>query len=400
VFWSCRCVGLSIWLAYTNPDSASGTAVMLEVVTILGKLRGAGWRPVRSIVVGSWDAEEYNMVGSTEFVEDNIDDLRRDGVAYLNVDVGVSGPNFGASASPLFKRPLMRVLSRVADPNTNKTLKTIWQEKNQEVEGLGSGSDFVAFQDLAGVSSIDFGFSGEGFPYHSCYETYEWMDRYGDPDFKYHKLLAEIWVLLVLEFSQENMLPFGMVDYASSVKTFIDKLAEDTANLYPQAHQKSGGSALDFTSLYDAAKTFEVAARKIDDWETWWYGEILGTGPADGDALGNANGMYESGALGHARHRHNAKVSDFESNLLDLPREGNEKKDREHEGALRDVYGIPGREQFKHVIFGPQMWSGYEEAYFPFIRDALERGDWEEAKIMVERTARVLRLAGEKLAED
>jgi N-acetylated-alpha-linked acidic dipeptidase len=382
-------------------NSGSGTAVLLEVVTILGALKSQGWRPIRTIVVGSWDAEEYNMVGSTEYVEDNIDELRRHGVAYLNVDTGVSGSEFFASASPLFKKPLMRVLGRVGDASTNKTLKAMWNERHKELGGLGSGSDYVAFQDLAGIASIDFGFAGEGYPYHSCYETYEWMERFGDPDFRYHELLAKIWVLLVLEFAQESLLPFGMIDYAADLKKYVDKLGSDKLDsLYPEAHEASGGHNLDVTPLYAAVQTFEDAANVIDSWETWWYSQVMGSSPTDPDSPGDANGLFESGALGRARHAHNAKVSDFETNLLDLPRAGNEEKDRLGESAFPNVYGIPGREQFKHVVFGPQMWSGYEEAYFPFIRDALERGNFSEAQLMVKRTARVLTLAGEKLTAD
>src|ERR1700712_392647 len=163
---------------------------MLEVIAILGQLRAQGWRPLRSIVFASWDAEEYNMIGSTEFVEEHIDELRSDGIAYLNVDTGVVGPNFRASASPILQKAILRVLDRVSDPLQNKTLRKIWQEKGSHLEGLGSGSDYVAFQDLAGVSSIDIGFEGDGYPYHSCYETYEWMEKFGDPGLLYHQALA------------------------------------------------------------------------------------------------------------------------------------------------------------------------------------------------------------------
>jgi N-acetylated-alpha-linked acidic dipeptidase len=381
-------------------DPGSGTAVMLEVVRILGKLYAQTWRPARSIVIGSWDAEEYNMIGSTEFVEDSIDELRKNAVAYLNVDVGVSGGDFRASASPQFHRPLLRVLGRVGDPSKNKTLRSIWNERGQSLGGLGSGSDYVAFQDLAGTSSIDFGFTGQTYPYHSCYETFEWMERFGDPGFEYHKLLAEVWVLLVLEFAQESLLPFGMEEYASAVKGYVDKLASDCQTLYPQARQASPDTQLDLSPLYDAVKVFEESALKTTQWGDIWYSKVMGMPPADPDYLGSTNGLFEDQNLGHQRHIHNNKVSDFETNLLDLPRQGNELKDREAEGELGKEYGIPGREQFKHVVFGPQRFSGYDEAYFPFVRDALERGNMTEAQLMVARTARILKNAAEKLGEE
>ncbi|KAI5298278.1 hypothetical protein KEM56_004195, partial [Ascosphaera pollenicola] len=72
-------------------DPGSGTAVLLEVVRVLGELREAGWRPLRSLQIASWDGEEYNLVGSTEHVERHVEKLRNDGVVYINVDAAVSG---------------------------------------------------------------------------------------------------------------------------------------------------------------------------------------------------------------------------------------------------------------------------------------------------------------------
>ena len=68
-------------------DPGSGTSVMLEVVRVLGELRSQGWRPLRTIEFASWDAGEYNRIGSTEHVEANTQDLRDGAIAYINLDV-------------------------------------------------------------------------------------------------------------------------------------------------------------------------------------------------------------------------------------------------------------------------------------------------------------------------
>lgn len=154
-------------------DPGSGTAVLLEVVRIFGELRNMGWRPLRSIEFASWDGEEYNLIGSTEHVEARIKDLRQNGVAYLNVDVAVAGTDFEAAASPLFEKALLQVLDRTTDSIANRTLRSIWDEKKTKLAGLGAGSDYVAFQDMAGTSSIDIGFGGPPYPYHSCYDNFE-----------------------------------------------------------------------------------------------------------------------------------------------------------------------------------------------------------------------------------
>ena len=90
-----------------------------------------------------------------------MEEMRRNGVAYLNVDVAVTGDNFEASASPILQTALLRAMESVADPVNNKTLRALWAEKGSSLQGLGAGSDYVAFQDMAGTSSLDMGFSGQ-----------------------------------------------------------------------------------------------------------------------------------------------------------------------------------------------------------------------------------------------
>ena len=127
-------------------DPGSGTAVMLEVVRVFGELVRRGWRPRRTIVFASWDAEEYNLIGSTEHVEEGIDVLRQHAVAYLNVDSAVSGKQFRASGNPVFEKALTNTLGRVMMPEGNETALSHWTKAGSKLEGLGAGSDYVAFQ--------------------------------------------------------------------------------------------------------------------------------------------------------------------------------------------------------------------------------------------------------------
>lgn len=279
-------------------DPGSGSAVLMEVVRILGDLAGIGWRPLRSIEFLSWDAEEYNMIGSTEFVEDHMQGLLQNGVAYLNVDTGVAGDVFRASASPVYERVLMHVLNRVGDPHQNKTIKAIWEERKTKLGGLGSGSDYVAFQDLAGVSSIDFGFSGprHGYPYHSCYETYEWMAKFGDPTFEYHGMMAQIWALLILELADAPILPFDFKAYAKAIHSYVDQLEHDASDMH-----------VDFSSLKEAADVLTDNAKRFHGFEDYWTNQVLGLG-----------GM-ESNSLAQQRILFNEMMVRFEKDLLDLP---------------------------------------------------------------------------------
>lgn len=371
---------------FGSVDPGSGSAVMMEMVRIFGELRKLGWRPLRTIEFVSWDAEEYNLVGSTEYVEDNMDYLRDNAVAYLNVDVGVYGPNpvFRAAGSPLWQRSLLHVIDRVNTPDGSKTLRQVWDETESRLEGLGAGSDYVAFQDMAGTTSIDFGFEGapHGFPYHSCYETFDWMKKFGDPDFSWHRVLAQIWALLIIEVADRPLLPFDVRTYASAIGgAYSDALQSYAESQFtklgsPDGHQDLAETGFSIKSLKETASQLNDVAEDFHRFEDIWTANVFATGG------------LESTQFTARRIEYNNALTKFETDLLDLPT-GNKDDDGQH--------GVPGREQFKHVIFGPQAWSGYDEAFFPAVRDALDVGNWTGAKIQLDKVVRILGHATENL---
>jgi hypothetical protein len=292
---------------YGASDPGSGTAVMLEVIRIFGDLVTKGWRPLRSIEFASWDGEEYNLIGSTEYVENNIEGLRRDAYAYLNVDVAVGGNVFQASGSPVFKKSLLRVLDRITDPIQNATLRELWDKRNGQLDGLGAGSDYVAFQDMAGTSSLDFGFDGPPFPYHSAYDNFEWMCEVGDPGFQYHKLLAQVWALLILEFSDRLVLPFDISSYSSSLTQWTIDLENWAAS---KGINQDGNPPFSTEPLREAVLQFANDARYFEKWEMDWDSVVLG------------GGGFESGVLAAHRKSHNNRMANFETHLLDLEEGG------------------------------------------------------------------------------
>ncbi|EEB97250.1 hypothetical protein MPER_03473, partial [Moniliophthora perniciosa FA553] len=105
-------------------DPTSGTASIHETIRGFGELLKKGWKPLRTIVFASWDAEEYGLIGSTEWGEDFADFISKYVVAYLNVDVAASGSQFGAEASPL----ISHVVRHAADdrPHPTKKNATLW----------------------------------------------------------------------------------------------------------------------------------------------------------------------------------------------------------------------------------------------------------------------------------
>ncbi|KAJ5550975.1 hypothetical protein N7461_005673 [Penicillium sp. DV-2018c] len=341
-------------------DPGSGTAAFLEVVRAFGELLTYGWRPLRTIEFVSWDGEEYNLIGSTEHVEKETDDLRANAFAYLNVDVGVSGPNFRVSASPVFERTVLQVLGRLSHPYANATLKDLWDQRGSKIGPLGAGSDYVAFQDIAGTSSIDFGFEGEPYPYHSCYETYGWMVKHVDPDFEYHKILAQFWGLLLLDLSENAMLPFDLEAYGNSISAWVKDLDK---------FAKSKKAKVNMEPMFKAAAGMLANAIQFETWNKIWHDTVWGMGG------------YESNVMAVQRVNHNARMAAFDTNLLDLGEGG----------------GIPNRTQFRHVIFGPELWSGYDASLFPAIRDSINTGNWTLAQYWIDRVASTINHASHKL---
>jgi hypothetical protein len=288
-------------------DPGSGTAVFLEMARIFGDLLKRGWRPLRTIEFMSWDAEEYNLAGSTEFVEKNLDNLRDDAMAYINLDAAVTGNNFHAAGSPVFRKLLLQVLNRVSDPNFNTTLRDLYDRRNGDIETLGYDSDYVAFQDIAGTSSLDLAFEGEGTPSFSAYDNFEWMETVGDPGFVYHTLLGQVVGLLVLELADRPIMPFDMAAYADSIGHWVGELEKWGAN---KGANQAGATPLGFGVLKEASAELTRAVRAFEHWELEWENRVVA-----------ANG-WESNGLGQGRENYNERMAHFETKLLDLEQGG------------------------------------------------------------------------------
>ncbi|KAK2066775.1 hypothetical protein P8C59_000563 [Phyllachora maydis] len=357
-------------------DPGSGTAVMLEVARIFGGLLQRGWRPLRTIEFMSWDAEEYNLIGSTEYVEQNDAALREHGLAYINLDTAVTGDTFRAAGSPVFRKLLLQVLHRVGDPHLNASLLDLWDRRGGRLDGLGAGSDYVAFQDIVGTSSLDLRFASDeddraparakAFPYHSSHDNFAWMDRVGDPGFVYHGLLAQVLGLLVVELADRPVLPFDMAAYAEALPRWATALADWADGKSAKRPAAPPPPPPDLGPVRAAADEAAKRLREFEKWERVWENSVV-----------QANG-WEPAGLGKQRCEYNARMAAFESDLL-------------------DAEGIPGRKQFKHVVFGPALWSGYDAAYFPGVRDTVAAGDWAVANRTATRVAATLRAAAANL---
>ncbi|KAF8812308.1 Zn-dependent exopeptidase [Phlegmacium glaucopus] len=240
-------------------DPSSGTASVHEVVRGLGHLLRKGWRPLRTILIASWDAEEYGLIGSTEWGEDFVDWIDDHVVAYLNLDSSVSGSRLHASASPLLAHLIRDTAEELPHP-TDKG-RTLWDATNDSgklfglmgcanasikaeakairaielaqgdnigVSPLGSGSDYTVFLQRNGIPSTNGGFGATThdpvYHYHSVFDSERWQELYGDPGFFRHVSVAKHLGLQTLRLSSAPILPFNTTHYAYELESYLNNV--------------------------------------------------------------------------------------------------------------------------------------------------------------------------------
>jgi N-acetylated-alpha-linked acidic dipeptidase len=285
----------------------SGTAIMLELIQVFSGLMELGWRPRRTIVFANWDGSEFNHIGATEWVEENIQDLRLNGMAYINAGAAISGPDFHVTGSPALRQAILRAANRVLDPTNNKTLKDTAASAIDNLEKMNVESDYTPFQFLTGVSSIDIAYRGPAAA-GSCYDTFDRLQDTIDTGFAYHRSLAQVWALLILELSDSYIMANSMVDYSTAILSHIQSLTKDISQ--SKIRPSDNGQSLDIEPLRKAAIQFVKQAEGFDSWENDWASDVYGSGG------------YESSVTAIHRQSHNSRISNFESHLLDLSADG------------------------------------------------------------------------------
>src|SRR5256714_1152737 len=209
-------------------DNVSGTVSVLEAARAIADQAKAGRRPKRTIVFATWDAEEWGLLGSTEYVEDDSLRLSRNAVAYLNQDDIAQGPNFSSGGSPSLRGLLRDVAKRVSDPSHQGSVYDVWRKRaNLAADSIepqmgdpGGGSDFAGFYNHLGIPIADLGFGGPQGVYHSAYDSYHWMSKFGDPGFEFHAAAARIGSAMLLRIANADILPYDYVEFARTMRRF------------------------------------------------------------------------------------------------------------------------------------------------------------------------------------
>lgn len=215
-------------------DPNSGTAMMLTLAEAIGEMVKNGERPKRSILIGHWDAEEQGVIGSTEWVEQFVDELAAKAVIYMNFDGAVSGRNFGVSSAPTLKNMIIEASKEVAFPDSSKTVFEVWAGKSEEprIGNLGGGSDHIAFYMYAGVPSMSGG-SGGTSAYHSNYDNFHYYSKFVDPTFKMGGTVASVIGILTLRLANATIIPYDVPRYAHDLRFHFDNSVKSVKEMVP-----------------------------------------------------------------------------------------------------------------------------------------------------------------------
>lgn len=380
------------WIAGGSGDPNSGSAVVNEVIRSFGEALRLGWKPLRTIVFASWDGEEYGLVGSTEWVEEYLPWLNNANVAYINVDVGASGPKFEASASPLLDNVIYAATKSVLSPNQTIAGQTVYDTWSKKITTMGSGSDFTAFQDFAGIPSLNVGFSsGPGsavYHYHSNYDSFHWMEKFGDPEFAYHQAMAQITGLITAQMADLPLISFKAKDYADALKAYVRKVEDKLdAVLAP-------GNTIHLSSL-SAEDIFELRASH----RTADHGRDQTHSPGALEFKKTLEKLYKAvWKLREASLELDERSRELETRIkqhipwwrwpkwLRLAHEIR-KVNNKYKYLERDFLhaeGLDSRPWFKHVVFAPGLWTGYAGAVFPGLVESIDSDDWTNAKRWVD----------------
>ena len=333
---------------YGGVDPSSGSASLMETARAFGELKRSGWKPRRTLIFASWDAEEFTLTGSTEWGELEADRLRAGALAYLNVDSSSSGNSFTVAAVPALAQFLRDVARDVPDPSGGSIYDS-WlrnEEKKNAKEPtvttrLGSGSDYTVFLNFLGVPIADLTFDGPYGVYHSVYDSFTWVDRVGDPGYYYHAAMARYWSVAALRLAECDYVPLDYAAYAREVQSYL----AETGGIARERKLE-----VDFNPAVEASRRWEKNGR---------------------DVLESARKAVDSGDR--------ARVEQIHKALIKVER------------ALLDPEGLTGRPWFKHLIYAPR--PTYKPLVLPALTEAIEAGDSKLANAEVNRLARALNRA-------
>jgi len=381
-------------------DPISGQAPLIEEARMLGELHKQGWTPKRSIVYCAWDGEEPGLLGSVEWVETHAGELREHAVAYINTD-GNSRGFFGAGGTQDLERLVSDVARDIQDPETKLSvyerarLHSINKAKDADdrgeirshedlrVSALGDGSDYCAFQDFVGISSLDVSFDGEdeGDQYHSIYDDFYWYTHFDDTTFVYGRALGQVVGTMMMRLADADLLPFDYKPQAEAIAKYEAELEKDLKAKQDEITEqnKEIGEGV-FQAITDPHKTLvPPPAEAVPPFINFAplknaIEELRKSADRYSEALAKAN------APGAAPLPADAAAA-VDADLIKVSR------------LFLDEKGLPERPWFKNQVYAPGAYTGYGAKPMAPVREYMDEKKWKEAEGQVPRVAEAIERA-------
>ena len=392
-------------------DPLSGQVALMAEAKAIGQLTHTGWRPKRTLVYASWDAEEPGLIGSTEWAEQHAEELQKKAVLYVNSD-NIDRGYLHLEGSHELQRLSNQVAAAVTDPEVGVPLrereraellvqgqsatgaradharelaKIAAQGGDLPIEALGSGSDYTPFLQHLGIASLDVGFGGEapsGGEYHSAYDTYDHYTRFDDPGLKYSAALARMVGRVVLRYADADAPPVDVTGFADTVAGYLDDLHKTTDCMREQTASQTAAIL---------ANAYGLAADPLQP-----------TRPPDAEG---AVPQIAFASLDQAVTRLKASASRFQQAYSPAAVDGLTPERRavllsDLQGLdqlLTTPEGLPGRPWYRNMIYAPGALTGYGVKTLPGVREAIEGRRWTEADQYAAITARALNAYSDRL---
>jgi N-acetylated-alpha-linked acidic dipeptidase len=378
-------------------DPIAGQAALLEEARIMGELHRKGWTPKRTIIFCSWDGEEPGLLGSVEWVETHLDELQKHAVAYINSDTNERG-FLNAGGTQDLQTFISGVARDVQDPETQMSVyqrahlaaiaaaKTadersdLRKRSDLALDALGDGSDFTAFQDFAGISTLDLSFSDEndGDQYHSIYDDFYWYSHFVDTDFVYGRALSQTAGTAIMRMADADWLPVDYSPQAQVIENYeseLEKLLKDKQDEFAERNQELSEGV--FKAMNDPRRpTVPPPAETIPP--------FMNFAPLKNaiEALKRSADRY-SQALASLQTPGSPPLTaqSLESINADLLRVSR---------LFLNQKGLPERPWFKNQVYAPGAYTGYGAKPIAAVREYMDEKKWTEADGQIPQVAQVL----------
>jgi N-acetylated-alpha-linked acidic dipeptidase len=321
-------------------DPLSGAVPLMETARTLAAMTRKGWKPKRTILLAFWDGEEFGLTGSTEWMEKHASELTANLAVYINSDSSGSG-RLAAGGSPTLEAFMQEVARDVNDPVSHRPLFIPADRRPVlRLNALGSGSDYTPFLQHLGIATLDLRFASDDMGvYHSAYDDFNWFSHFGDPGFIYSRTLSQLHITALMRLADAPVLPFDFLRFSAAIGRYLNEI--------------DALRRVDLSGVRRELARLEQASMELDTTYAHAQPQLGSAAPLKMEALNQI--LFRT------------------------------------ERAMVPEPGLPGRPWFRHRIYAPGKYTGYDAKTLPGIREAVEANHLDEAREQADDVAEVLR---------